>query len=163
MSTQQLETTVCVVGGGPAGVVLALLLARAGIDVVVLEKHKDFNRDFRGDTIHPATLRVMRQLGLLDGLLKIPHRRFDHAEAMIGDTIYPIADLTTLPAPTNFVALMPQWDLLNFLASEVRKFPTGKILMEHKVTGLLTDPANPDAPSVRGRRLLRAPWRFARR
>ena len=143
MNAQQLETTVCVVGGGPAGVVLALLLARADIDVTVLEKHKDFNRDFRGDTIHPATLRVMRQLGLLDGLLKVPHRRFDHAEATIGDTTYPIADLTTLPAPTNFVALMPQWDLLNFLAGEVRKFPSGKILMEHKVTGLLTDPANP--------------------
>ena len=143
MNTQQLETTVCVVGGGPAGVVLALLLARAGIDVTVLEKHKDFNRDFRGDTIHSATLRVMRQLGLLDGLLKVPHRRFDHAAATIGDTTYPIADLTTLPAPTNFVALMPQWDLLNFLAGELRKFPTGKILMEHKVTGLLTDPANP--------------------
>jgi 2-polyprenyl-6-methoxyphenol hydroxylase-like FAD-dependent oxidoreductase len=143
VSTQQLETTVCVVGGGPAGVVLALLLARAGVDVTVLEKHKDFNRDFRGDTIHPATLRVMRQLGLLDGLLKVPHRRFDHAAATIGDTTYPIADLTTLPAPTNFVALMPQWDLLNFLAGEVRKFPTGKILMEHKVTGLLADPADP--------------------
>ena len=143
MSTQQLETTVCVVGGGPAGVVLALLLARAGVDVTVLEKHKDFNRDFRGDTIHPATLRVMRQLGLLDGLLKVPHHRFDHAAATIGDTTYPIADLTTLPAPTNFVALMPQWDLLNFLAGEVRKFPTGKILMEHKVTGLLADPADP--------------------
>jgi 2-polyprenyl-6-methoxyphenol hydroxylase-like FAD-dependent oxidoreductase len=132
-----------VVGGGPAGVVLALLLARAGIDVTVLEKHKDFNRDFRGDTIHSATLRVMQQLGLLDDLLKIPHRSFDHANLKIGDTICPIADLTTLPAPTNFVALMPQWDLLDFLAGEVRKFPSGKILMEHKVTSLLTDPSSP--------------------
>ena len=142
MNAQQLETTVCVVGGGPAGVVLALLLARAGVDVTVLEKHKDFNRDFRGDTIHSATLRVMHQLGLLNDLLRIPHRSFDHADLMIGNATYTIADLTTLPAPTNFVALMPQWDLLNFLASEVRKFPNGKVLMEHNVTGLLADPAN---------------------
>ena len=132
------------VGGGPAGVVLALLLARAGIYVTVLEKHKDFNRDFRGDTIHAATLRVMRQLGLLEELLKLPHRRFEHAEATIGDSTYPIGDFTTLPAPTNFIALMPQWDLLNFLAGEVHKFPSGQILMEHKVTGLLADPADPD-------------------
>ncbi len=143
MSTTRLETTVCIVGGGPAGIVHALLLARAGIDVTVLEKHKDFNRDFRGDTIHAATLRVMRQLGLLEGLLKIPHRRFDHAEATIGDRTYPVADFTTLPPPTNFIALMPQWDLLNFLATEVRKHPNARVLMEHKVTGLITHPTDP--------------------
>jgi 2-polyprenyl-6-methoxyphenol hydroxylase-like FAD-dependent oxidoreductase len=121
-------------------VVLALLLARAGIDVTVLEKHKDFNRDFRGDTIHSATLRVMNELGLLEALLKIPHRRLEHAEAAIGDRTYPIGDFTTLPKPTNFVALMPQWDLLDFLSSETRKYANARILMEHKVSALLFDP-----------------------
>ncbi len=135
-----LGTTVCIVGGGPAGIVLALLLARGGINVTVLEKHKDFNRDFRGDTIHGATLRVMGQLGLLDALLRLPHQQFDHAVASVGDRSYLIADFTTLPRPTNFIALMPQWDLLNFLSAEVRKFPNARILMEHKVTSLLTHP-----------------------
>ncbi len=123
--------------------VLALLLAREGIDVTILEKHKDFNRDFRGDTIHPATLRVMNELGLLDALLKIPHRRFDHAEATIGDRTYSMADFTHFPPPANFTALMPQWDLLNFLSTETRKHANARILMEHKVTRLLQDPADP--------------------
>ena len=134
-----LQTAVCIVGGGPAGVVLALLLARQGTDVTVLEKHKDFNRDFRGDTIHGATLRVMRELGLLESLLQVQHQQFDHAFAALGDRSYLLADFTTLPAPTNFIALMPQWDLLNFLATEVRSFPHARILMEHNVTALLTD------------------------
>ncbi len=139
--SEALNTTVCIVGGGPAGIVLALLLARQGIDVTVLEKHKDFNRDFRGDTIHSATLRVMQELGLLDALLRVPHQQFDHAFASLGDRSYLIADFTTLPAPTNLIALMPQWDLLDFLSGEVRKHPNARILMEHRVTGLLTEPA----------------------
>ena len=139
---EALRTEVCIVGGGPAGVVLALLLARAGVSVIVLEKHKDFNRDFRGDTIHAATLRVMQQLGLLDALLRIQHERYDQAYASLGSRRYLIADFTTLPPPTNFIALMPQWDLLNFLAAEVRKYPNARILMEHKVIGLLTGPQN---------------------
>jgi 2-polyprenyl-6-methoxyphenol hydroxylase-like FAD-dependent oxidoreductase len=143
-TAQQLQTTVCIVGGGPAGVVLALLLARQGIDVTVLEKHKDFNRDFRGDTIHPATLRVMNELGLLDALLKIPHRRFDHGEASIGGHIYPVVEFTNLPPPANFTALMPQWDLLNFLSAETRKHTNARVLMEHKVTRLLVDAADPN-------------------
>src|ERR1700761_4333967 len=138
--TEALHTTVCIVGGGPAGIVLALLLARQGVDVIVLEKHKDFNRDFRGDTIHGATLRVMRELGLLDALLQVQHQQFDHAFASLGDRSYLIADFTTLPPPTNFIALMPQWDLLDFLSTEVRRYPNARILMEHKVTALLTDP-----------------------
>ena len=138
--SEPLQTTVCIVGGGPAGIVLALLLARQGIDVTVLEKHKDFNRDFRGDTIHSATLRVMLELGLLDRLLQIPHFAYDHADVEIGDQTFRVADLRTLPKPTNFMTLMPQWDLLEFLASEVRKYPNARILMEHKVTGLLYDP-----------------------
>src|SRR6266851_999986 len=139
LMSEALHTAVCIVGGGPAGVVLGLLLARQGIDVIVLEKHKDFNRDFRGDTIHGATLRVMQELGLLDALLQVQHQRFDHAFASLGDRSYQIADFTTLPPPTNFIALMPQWDLLYFLSTEVRKYPNARILMEHKVTGLLTD------------------------
>ena len=94
---QALHTAVCIVGGGPAGIVLALLLARQGVDVIVLEKHKDFNRDFRGDTIHGATLRVMRELGLLDALLQVQHEAFDHAFAALGDRSYLIADFTMLP------------------------------------------------------------------
>src|SRR5271154_4145045 len=140
LMNEALHTAVCIVGGGPAGIVLALLLARQGVDVIVLEKHKDFNRDFRGDTIHGATLRVMQELGLLDALLRVQHEQFDHAFASLGDRSYLIADFTTLPAPTNFIALMPQWDLLNFLSTEVRKYPNARILMEHKVTALLTDP-----------------------
>jgi 2-polyprenyl-6-methoxyphenol hydroxylase-like FAD-dependent oxidoreductase len=138
--TEALHTTVCIVGGGPAGIVLALLLARQGVDVTVLEKHKDFNRDFRGDTIHGATLRVMRELDLLDALLQVQHQQFDHAFASLGNRNYLIADFTTLPPPTNFIALMPQWDLLDFLSTEVRKYPNARILMEYKVTALLTDP-----------------------
>src|ERR1700675_2482215 len=99
MSAKRLDTTVCIVGGGPAGIVLALLLARAGIDVAVLEKHKDFNRDFRGDTIHAATLRVMLELGLLEGLLKLPHRRFEHAAVTIGDRTNGMWRVKTLPPP----------------------------------------------------------------
>ncbi len=143
-----LQTAVCIVGGGPAGIVLALLLARQGIDVTVLEKHKDFNRDFRGDTIHAATLRVMRELGLLEALLQLPHRRFERFQASLGGRTYTIADFTTLPPPTNFIALMPQWDLLNFLAAETHKYPNARILMEHKVTGLLQDPSpSPSHPA----------------
>jgi 2-polyprenyl-6-methoxyphenol hydroxylase-like FAD-dependent oxidoreductase len=137
--SEALHTAVCIVGGGPAGIVLALLLARQGVDVTVLEKHKDFNRDFRGDTIHGATLRVMQELGLLDALLQVPHQQFDHAFASLGDRSYLIADFRTFPPPTNFIALMPQWDLLDFLSTEVRKYSNARILMEHKVTGLLTD------------------------
>ena len=147
--SEALSTTVCIVGGGPAGIVLALLLARQGIAVTVLEKHKDFNRDFRGDTIHGATLRVMQELGLLDALLKVPHQQFDHAFASLGDRNYLIADFTTLPAPTNFIALMPQWDLLDFLSNQVHQYPKARILMEHRVTGLINDQTSHRTQGVR--------------
>jgi 2-polyprenyl-6-methoxyphenol hydroxylase-like FAD-dependent oxidoreductase len=130
-------TTACIVGGGPAGMMLGLLLARAGVPVTVLEKHKDFFRDFRGDTIHPATLELMHQLGLLDALLRLPHQQADHVSAVIGGQQLPLADFTHLPTHSRFIALMPQWDLLNFLAQEAAKYPTFRLLMEHEVTGLV--------------------------
>ncbi len=132
-----LQTTCCIVGGGPAGMVLGLLLARSGIDVTVLEKHKDFNRDFRGDTIHPATLELLHELGLLEQFLRVPHQQITGLSAVIGDTTVPVVDFTQLPTTAKFIALMPQWDFLDFLAAEARRYPSFHILMQHQVTALL--------------------------
>ncbi len=129
----------CIAGGGPAGMMLGLLLARAGVRVVVLEKHADFLRDFRGDTIHPSTLDVMHELGLLDSLLRLPHEKVAELRAQIGDVIVPIADLSHLPTRCGFIALMPQWDLLDFIAREASRFPTFRLRMKAEVTGLLEE------------------------
>ena len=137
LGPSQVATTCCIVGGGPAGVMLGLLLARAGVRVTVLEKHKDFNRDFRGDTVHPATLELMYELGLLKSLLRLPHQQIDRVSGVLGGTEYPIADFSRLPVHAPFIALMPQWDLLNFLASEGRKYPAFDLRMEHRVTQLI--------------------------
>src|SRR5215510_15898654 len=109
-STGPLEC--CIVGGGPAGMMLGLLLARAGACVVVLEKHPDFLRDFRGDTIHPSTLEVMRELGLLEALLKLPHQEVRELNAQFGQLQLTVADFKHLPTHCRFIALMPQWDFL---------------------------------------------------
>jgi 2-polyprenyl-6-methoxyphenol hydroxylase-like FAD-dependent oxidoreductase len=129
----------CIAGGGPAGVMLGFLLARAGIDVVVLEKHADFFRDFRGDTIHPSTLQLMHELGLLDAFLAQPHQEIRHFKAQIGDTMLAVADMTHLPTYCKFLAVMPQWDFLNFLASQGRRYPSFTLLMEATVTGLIIE------------------------
>jgi 2-polyprenyl-6-methoxyphenol hydroxylase-like FAD-dependent oxidoreductase len=130
-------TTCCIVGGGPAGMMLGFLLARQGIAVTVLEKHKDFFRDFRGDTIHPSTLELMYELGILDAFLALPHQQITTPTLSIGTESFPIADLTHLPTHSKFVALMPQWDFLNFLAAQAAKLPSFTLLMEHEVTGLI--------------------------
>ena len=122
VSMETLRTSCCVVGGGPAGVMLGYLLGRAGIKVTVLEKHADFFRDFRGDTVHPSTLDIMHQLGLLDGLLQLPHQRVTSVSAHIGDFNFDAADFRLVPTHCKFVALMPQWDFLNFLSERAKRF-----------------------------------------
>jgi 2-polyprenyl-6-methoxyphenol hydroxylase-like FAD-dependent oxidoreductase len=129
----------CIAGGGPAGMVLGFLLARAGLDVMVLEKHADFLRDFRGDTIHPSTLELMYELGCLDDFLRRPHQEFNQLGAQIEDFLVTIADFSHLPTHCKFVALMPQWDFLNFIAERGRQYPTFQLRMESEVTGLLEE------------------------
>ncbi len=133
------STTCCIAGGGPAGMMLGLLLARAGIDVVVLEKHADFLRDFRGDTIHPSTLQVMQELGLLDELLKLPHNKVSKLGVQVGTTPIAFADFSFLPPRHNFIALMPQWDFLDFLADKARAYPNFKLIMRADVVDLIED------------------------
>jgi 2-polyprenyl-6-methoxyphenol hydroxylase-like FAD-dependent oxidoreductase len=133
----KLTTRCCIAGGGPAGIMAGLLLARAGIDTIVLEKHGDFLRDFRGDTVHPSTLELMRELGVLQEFLARPHQRLHEIGGDIDGKRVKIADFTHLPTACKFVALMPQWDFLDFLADEARKYPTFRLLMNSEVTGLL--------------------------
>jgi 2-polyprenyl-6-methoxyphenol hydroxylase-like FAD-dependent oxidoreductase len=128
----------CIAGGGPAGMMLGYLLGRAGVETLVLEKHADFLRDFRGDTVHPSTMQIMHELGLLDEFLKRPHSEIATFSAEIGETSYKIADLRHLPAACKFVAFMPQWDFLDFLAEQGRRFPSLEVMMQVEVTGLAT-------------------------
>src|SRR5579863_2417531 len=129
----------CVVGGGPAGVMLGFLLARAGVDALVLEKHKDFFRDFRGDTIHPSTLELLHELGLLDEFLAQPHQEIREIQAHFQDQVVHIADFQHLPTRCKFIALVPQWDFLNFLTKHARKFPNFRLRMECEVTDLIIE------------------------
>jgi 2-polyprenyl-6-methoxyphenol hydroxylase-like FAD-dependent oxidoreductase len=133
------QARVCVAGGGPAGVMLGYLLARSNIDVVVLEKHADFFRDFRGDTVHPSTLEVMAELGLLDEFLTVPHTEIHEVTALIGDTPVTIGEFSHLPTRCKYVALMPQWDFLNFLASKGKRYPAFRLMMDTDVTGLVEE------------------------
>src|SRR5688500_5370726 len=127
-----------IAGGGPAGMMLGLLLARAGISVTVLEKHADFFRDFRGDTIHPSTLEIVEELGLLDDLLKLPHQKARLLTGQIGETTLTLADFGSLPVTCKFIAFMPQWDFLNFLAEKARAYTNFRLEMDFEVTGLLS-------------------------
>ena len=134
---QQIQTRCVVVGGGPAGMMLGFLLARASVEVVVMEKHADFFRDFRGDTIHPSTLELIHQLGLLEEFLKLPHQETRELRGTINGHTVPIADFSKLPTHCKFLAFMPQWDFLNFIAGHARKFAGFQLLMQHEVTDLL--------------------------
>ncbi len=138
-SLQKDDCACCIVGGGPAGVMLGFLLARAGVDVMVLEKHKDFFRDFRGDTIHPSTLELMSELGLLDEFLRQPHQQLREITAHFGDQIVHIADFSNVPAKCKFIAFMPQWDFLNFLCGHARKYPRFRLRMETEATDLIVE------------------------
>ena len=135
--SRTITTRCCIAGGGPAGVMAGFLLARAGVEVVVLEKHADFFRDFRGDTIHPSTLEVMYELGLLDAFLALPHSKAVHLGAQVGDTFVPVADFSHLPTHCKFIALMPQWDFLDFLVRQGRRYPGFHLMMGAAATGLM--------------------------
>ena len=135
------STTCVIAGGGPAGMMLGYLLARGGVDVTVLEKHKDFLRDFRGDTVHPSTLQVMYELGLLEKFLELPHSKIRTANLEIGERHFTLGDFTRLPTICKFIALMPQWDFLDFLASEAKRFPNFHLMMETRADDLLLEDA----------------------
>src|SRR5262249_40872204 len=133
------EARCCIAGCGPAGAVLAFLLARAGIDVLVLEKHADFLRDFRGDTIHPSTLEILDEVGLAERFLGLPHRRVADLTVHTSTGAVLRLSLRGLPTKYPFIAFVPQWDFLNFLTAEARRYPAFRLLMNAEVTGLLLE------------------------
>jgi 2-polyprenyl-6-methoxyphenol hydroxylase-like FAD-dependent oxidoreductase len=139
MAVTTIATQCAIAGGGPAGMMLGLLLARAGVDVVVLEKHADFLRDFRGDTIHPSTLEIMYELGILEEFLKRPHQDVRELTGQVGDERIVLADFSHLPTHCRFIALMPQWDFLDFLAAQAKRYPSFHLSMRAEVDGLLMD------------------------
>ena len=139
MGETTIKTTCCVAGGGPAGMMLGFLLARAGIAVTVLEKHADFLRDFRGDIVHPSTLELMYELGLVDEFLKLPHEKVDHLTGYIGASRATLADFSHLPVHCRFLALIPQWDFLNFLAEHGKRYPSFDLRMRTEATDLIEE------------------------
>ncbi|MBV8850414.1 MAG: FAD-dependent oxidoreductase [Methylobacteriaceae bacterium] len=138
---KELRTQCAIAGGGPAGMMLGYILARAGVSVIVCEKHADFLRDFRGDTVHPSTLEIMHELGLADRLLALSHQKIERLSGAVGDQTFPFADFTHLPVHHPYIALMPQWDFLNFLASEAQAFTNFTLLLRTEVSGTIEDSA----------------------
>jgi 2-polyprenyl-6-methoxyphenol hydroxylase-like FAD-dependent oxidoreductase len=136
-SRRTINTRCCIVGGGPAGMMLGYLLGRAGVETLVLEKHADFFRDFRGDTVHPSTLQVMDELGLIDGFLKLPHQRLQKMDGKFGEASIRIADLSRLKVNYPFIAFMPQWDFLNFLRESGKRFSSLRVLINAEATDLI--------------------------
>jgi len=139
MTREALETRCCIAGGGPAGMMLGYLLARGGVDVVVLEKHGDFLRDFRGDTIHPSTMEALHELGLLEEFLKRPHEKASVFRMWVGGREVTLADFSHLPLRCPYIAFMPQWEFLNFLTEQARRFPTFRLLMQAEATDLVEE------------------------
>jgi 2-polyprenyl-6-methoxyphenol hydroxylase-like FAD-dependent oxidoreductase len=139
MADTEIRVRCCIAGGGPAGMMLGLLLARAGVPVIVLEKHADFLRDFRGDTIHPATLEIMHEIGLLNDFLRRPHQEVRSIGVQFGEEFVDFADFTHLPTHCRFIALMPQWDFLDFIAEQARRYPAFALKTRAEVTGLIEE------------------------
>ncbi len=139
MPLAPVKTTCCIAGGGPAGMMLGFLLARAGVRVAVLEKHADFLRDFRGDTIHPSTLELMHELGLLEDFLKLPHSKVTELSGQVGATRIHLADFRHLPTKCRFIALMPQWDFLDFLADNGKLYPGFDLRMRTEATDIIEE------------------------
>lgn len=137
-----LRTRCCIVGGGPAGMMLGFLLARRGVHVCVLEKHADFLRDFRGDTIHPSTLELLYELGLLDEFLQRPHQQMSQLSGQVGDESVILADFSHLPTHCRFIAFMPQWDFLNFIAGQAKRYPNFELLMQTEATDIIQENGN---------------------
>src|SRR5258708_32715531 len=137
--SERIQVRCCVAGGGPAGMMLGFLLARAGVDVLVLEKHGDFLRDFRGDTIHPSTLELMHELGVLQEFLKRPHQKVRELAGKVGGETVKVGDFTHLPTHCKFLALMPQWDFLNFIVEQGKGYSSFHLQMQAEVTDLIDE------------------------
>jgi len=155
-ATRHIDHDLIVVGGGPAGMMTGLLFARAGCSVLVLEKHADFFRDFRGDTVHPSTMEILDQLGMLERFLKRPHNKVDRAQLRLAGRDWTIGDLSHLDTPAPFIAMMPQWDFLDFLREEARAFPGFHLETTAPATGFIEDKGRVAGVTLQDGRELRA-------